>query len=66
MKRTRNDRTYIKESPFDQSLELKCLWDGTKQNESVETAQERLPRAILRNLDIILTAVERIRGTLVA
>lgn len=66
MKRTRNERTYIKEIPSDQSLELKCLWDGTKQNESIETAQERLPRAILRNLDIILTAVERIRGTLVA
>ena len=66
MKRTRNERTYIKEIPSDQSLELKCLWDGTKQNESLETAQERLPRAILRNLDIILTAVERIRGTLVA
>lgn len=42
------------------------MWDGTKQNESIETAQERLPRAILRNLDIILTAVERIGGTLVA
>ena len=66
MKRTRNERTYINEIPFDQSLELKCLWDGTKQNESVETAQERLPRAILINLAIILTAVERIRGTLVA
>lgn len=66
MKRTRNEMTYIKEIPFGHSLELKCLWDGTKQNEFVETAGKDCQRAVLRNLDITLMAVERIGGTSVA
>lgn len=63
MKRTRNEGTCIKEIPFGQSLALKCLGGGTRQNESGERAGGKMSRAILRNLDVILRAMERIRGT---
>lgn len=67
MTRTRNEGTCIKEIPFGQSLELK-FWGPTKGwgwgwDKSGETAWERLSRAVVRNLDVILRAMERIGRT---
>ena len=54
---------YKRNSIWPESLELKCLRDGTRQNESGERARGKMSRTILRNLDVILRVMERIRGT---